>query len=137
MRAIALLLLLAGCGAPEVALEKLPPPAGPSGEVVIVRPSAFIGDELAYVVNVDQRNIHELETKQHIRVRLGAGAHRIALRCWQVALAEWKETAITHEVLAGATTYLRVTPRHACAELEPLPQAEGRRLAAGTVFKPH
>ena len=140
MRAATLLrllfFLLAACGAPEVALEKLPPPAGASGEVVILRPSAFIGDEGAYVVNVDQRNVHSMEAKERIQLRLGAGAHRIALRCWQMALAEWKETAITHDVVAGTTSYLRVVPRHSCAELEPLTEREARSLAVGTAFKP-
>jgi hypothetical protein len=135
MRGVVFLLMLAGCAMPDVALEKLPPAAGPSGEVPIVRPSAFIGDENAYVVNVDRRDVHQMETKEHIRLRLGAGAHRLALRCWQMALAEWTETSITHEVV-GATSYLRVVPRHSCAELLPLTETEARRLAVGTVFKP-
>lgn len=136
MRRAVLLWMLAGCAAPDVALEKLPPAAGPSGEVLIVRPSAFIGDENAYVVNVDRRDVHRMETKEHIRLRLGAGAHRLALRCWQMALAEWTETSITQEVVAGATTYLRVVPRHSCAALEPLTERDARSLAVGTVFKP-
>jgi len=136
MRAMLLVLLLAGCAAPELALEKLPPPRGPSGEVVIVRPSAFIGNEGAYVVNIDRRDVHAMEAKEHIRVRLDPGTHRIALRCWRPALAEWAETAITHEVVGGATTYLRVVPRHSCAQLEPLAESAARSLAVGTVFRP-
>ena len=136
MRSVVFLLMIAGCAAPDVALDKLPPAAGPTGEILIVRPSAFIGDEGAYVVNIDQRDVHSMEAKEHIRVRLDAGTHRIALRCWRLALAEWAETAITHEVVAGATTYLRVVPRHSCAELEPLTERDARSLAVGTVFKP-
>ena len=136
MRAAVVSLLLAACAAPEVALEKVPPPRGPSGEVVIVRPSAFIGDEGAYLVNIDQRDVHMMEVKEALRVRLEPGSHRIALRCWQMALAEWTETAITHEVAAGATTYLRVVPRHSCANLEPLTERDARSLTVGTVFKP-
>lgn len=138
MRAILLipLLLLAACGAPEVKLERLPAVEGAAGEVWLIRPTHWIGEEAGYVVNVDQRDIHTLEMKQHIRVRLAPGEHRVALRCYQPLSNSWKETVINQQVQAGATTYLEVEPRGDCASLEPRPEAEGKRLAARTAFRP-
>jgi hypothetical protein len=127
---------ISGCGAVSVALEKLPPadPAN-AGEVVVVRPTAFIGEEIVYVVNVDQKDIAELGAKQHQRFKLPAGDHRIAIRCFG-ALSGWSETAVTHRVVAGQTAYLAVAPKQACASVDPVPESEGRKLLSNTASGP-
>ena len=125
-----------GCGAEPVALEKLPPtdPAN-AGEVVVIRPSAFIGEDMVYLVNVDKADIAELRSRQHQRFTLPAGDHRIAIRCFG-ALSGWEETAITHRVEAGQTAYLAVAPKHGCASVGPVPEAEGRKLLSNTAPRP-
>jgi len=133
---LAALLLLTACGAPELKLEKLPAVEGAAGEVWLIRPTHWIGEEVVYVVNVDSRDIHTLEMKQHIRVRLAPGEHRIALRCYQPFSNTWKETVVNQQVQAGANAYLAVEPRGDCASLEPLPEAQGKRLAARTALRP-
>jgi hypothetical protein len=128
---------LAAC-APALKLEKLPPPASPAnaGEVVVIRPSAFIGDDIAYYLNVNEQDVLELGAKEHTRLKLPAGEHRLAIRCFMPFAGGWKETAIPQRVLAGETVYLAVAPQYDCASLEALPEAEGRKLAARTVFRP-
>ena len=127
---------ISGCGAPPVALEKLPP-ADPAtaGEVVIVRPSAFIGEDAVYVVNVDKKDIAQLGTRQHQRFKLPAGEHRIAIRCSDL-ISGWSETAITHGVVAGQTAYLAVAPKHGCASVDPVPESQGRQLLSNTAPRP-
>jgi hypothetical protein len=126
---------ICGC-AEQVALEKLPPadPAN-AGEVVIVRPSAFIGDEIVFVINVDQKDVAELGSRQYRRLQLAAGDHRIAVRCFG-ALSGWSEAAITHGVVAGQTAYLAVAPKQGCASVDPVPESEGRKLLLNTAPRP-
>lgn len=124
-------LVLSGCAEP-VALEKLPPadPAN-AGELVVVRPSAFIGEDTVFIINVDKKDIAELNSRQYHRFQLPAGEHRIAIRCFG-ALSGWTETAITQGVVAGQTAYLAVAPRHGCASVGQVPESEARKLLANT-----
>src|SRR4051812_15202537 len=124
-----------GCVAP-VTLDKLPPadPAS-AGEVVIVRPTAFIGDDVVYVINVDKRNVAELGAGQYRRFMLPAGEHRITIRCPSV-ISDWSETAIAHGVVTGQTAYLAVAPKHACASINPVPESEAKKLLANAAPRP-
>jgi hypothetical protein len=126
---------VSGCAEP-VALEKLPPadPAS-AGEVVIVRTTAFIGDDVVYVINVDKKDVAELGAAQYQRFMLPAGEHRIAIRC-PGALSGWTETAITHGVVTGKIAYLAVAPKHACASVDPVPENEAKKLLANAAPRP-
>jgi hypothetical protein len=126
---------VSGCAEP-VALEKLPPadPAS-AGEIVIVRTTAFIGDDVVYVINVDKKDVAELGAAQYQRFMLPAGEHRIAIRC-PGALSGWSETAITHGVVTGRTAYLAVAPKHACASVDPVPESEAKKLLANAAPRP-
>ena len=127
---------ISGCGSEPVVLEKLPA-ADPAdaGEVVVIRPSAFIGEDMVYVVNVDKKDIARLGSRQHQRFNLPAGDRRIAIRCFG-ALSGWEETAITHRVVAGQSAYLAVAPKQGCANLDPVSESEGRKLLSNTVPRP-
>jgi len=129
---------IASCGAPPVKLEKLPPPAdaASAGEVVVIRPGAFIGEDISYFLNVDRQDVFELESRQHTRFKLPAGEHRIAVRCFVWYSGSWTEAVITQSVVAGQTAYLAVEPKHNCASLDPVPESEGRKLLSRTHFKP-
>ena len=126
---------VSGCAEP-VALEKLPPadPAS-AGEVVIVRTTAFIGDDVVYVINVDKKDVAELGAGQYQRFMLPAAEHRIAIRC-PGALSGWSETAITHGVVTGRTAYLAVAPKHGCASVDPVPEREAKKMLANTAPRP-
>jgi hypothetical protein len=124
-----------GCAEP-VTLEKLPPPDPASaGEVVIVRTSAFIGDDVVYVVNVDKKDVAELGARQYQRLMLSAGEHRIAIRC-PGALSGWSETAVTQGVVTGKIAYLAVAPKHACASVDPVAESDAKKLLANTGPRP-
>lgn len=127
---------MAGCASEPVGFEKLPPtdPAS-AGEVVVVRPRAFIGDDIVYVVNVDKKDIAELGARQHQRFKLPAGEHRIAIRCFG-ALSGWDETALTHQVVAGQTGYLAIAPKQSCASVAAVPESAGKKLLSNTVPRP-
>jgi hypothetical protein len=127
-----LAIVISGCGTPPVAFEKLPDadPAS-AGEVVLVRPKAFIGEEIAYVVNVDTKDIAELADRQHQRLKLSAGEHRIAIRCYG-AFSGWTETTLAQRVVAGQTAYLAVAPKQGCASIAPVPESEGMKMLSNT-----
>jgi hypothetical protein len=129
-------IVVSGCGTPQLALEQLPP-TDPSnaGEVVLVRPRAFIGEDIVFVVNVDKKDVAQLGDRQHQRLKLPAGEHRIAIRCFGV-LSGWEESAITHPVVAGQAAYLAVAPKHSCASVAPVPESEGSKLLSNTVPRP-
>jgi hypothetical protein len=122
---------VSGC-AETVTLEKLPPadPAS-AGEVVLVRPSAFIGDDVVYLVNIDKKDVAELGSRQYQRLLLPAGEHRIAIRC-PGALSGWSETTITQGVVTGKTAYLAVAPKHACASIDAVAESEAKKMLANT-----
>src|SRR5712664_969894 len=127
---------ISGCGSEPVALDQLPVAVPANAvEVVLVRPSAFIGEDIVYAVNVDKADIAELGARQHQRFKLSAGEHRIAIRCFG-ALSGWDETAITHRVVAGQTAYLAVAPKHGCASVAAVPESEGRKLLYSTAARP-
>jgi hypothetical protein len=127
---------ISGCGSEPVALEKLPAADSVNaGEVVVIRPSAFIGEDVVYIVSVDKKDIARLGSRQHQRFNLPAGDHRIAIRCFG-AFSGWEETAITHRVVAGQSAYLAVAPKQGCANLDPVTEGQGRKLLSNTVPRP-
>ena len=138
MRLLLLLgILLAGCASQELSIGKLPAvDAAGSGEVIVVRPSAFIADDYTFYVNVNQENIVGLRARLHTRFRLPAGEHRIAVRCTSSINSEINETATTQHIAAGQTLYLAVEPKGNCATIEAVSEREGRRLVANTTFIP-
>jgi hypothetical protein len=132
----AVAILVSGCGAPPLTLEKLPD-ADPAtaGDVVLVRPKAFIGEGLAYVINIDTKDIAELNDGEHLRFKLPAGDHRIAIRCY-AAFTGWAETTVDHRVVAGQSAYLAVAPKHNCATIAAVPEREGMKLLSNTSATP-
>ena len=131
-------LALSACAPAPLALAKLPPVTDPAnaGEIVVIRQRAFIADDFSFYLNVDQENVLTIASGQHTRFQLPAGEHRIAIRCYAMLTDSWKETALTERVLAGQTRYLAVKPKHDCASLDPLPEAEAKRLLPNTRFRP-
>ena len=131
------ILLLAACAAPELKIGKLPAvdPAS-SGEVVVVRPSAFIAEDFTFYVNVNEENIAGLRNRMHTRFRLPAGDHRIAVRCTSGYTSDVFENATIERVVAGQTIYLAIEPKGKCATIEAVSEREGRRLVANTTFIP-
>jgi hypothetical protein len=133
---ILLAVLLAGCAAQELSIGKLPAvDAASSGEVVVVRPSAFVGEDFPLYLNVNQENIAAMGARQHTRFRLAAGEHRFAIRCVGLFTGE-VETATNQRIVAGQTLYLSVAPKGSCASIEAVPEREGRKLVSSTSFKP-
>ena len=129
--------MLAACAAQELSIGKLPAvdPAS-SGEVVVVRPSAFIADDFTFYVNVNEENIAGLRSRVHTRFRLPAGEHRIAVRCTSGYTSQVQENATIQRVVAGETLYLAMEPKGNCAVIEAVSEREGRRLVANTTFIP-
>jgi hypothetical protein len=124
---------LFGCAGKEPAIGKLPPvDAANSGEVVVIRPSAFIGDEFSLYLNVNETTVAALGPRQHTRLRLPAGEHRIAIHCPNVLSGKLNERVTLQRIDAGQTVYFSVTPRGDCAAIESLSEAEGRRRLTGT-----
>ena len=135
--ALFLIAFLAGCGAPELFIGKLPAvDAAGSGEVVVVRPTAFIADDYPFYLNVNQENIWVIHPRMHTRFRLPAGEHRIAVRCTSAYSSEIRETAATQRVVAGQTLYLAVAAKGNCASIEAVSEPEGRKLVSNTTFRP-
>ncbi|HWM43333.1 MAG TPA: hypothetical protein VNP36_12915 [Burkholderiales bacterium] len=136
--AVAAGVALTGCAPTPLAMGKLPPvtDAAQAGEVVVIRPRAFIGDDFAFYLNVNQENVVTMNSREHTRLRLPAGEHRIAIRCTQALKEGWSETAITQRVVAGQTTYLAVTPKFDCASLDALSESDGKKLLSSTTLRP-
>jgi len=103
----------------------------------VIRPGAFIGEDISYFLNVNRRDVFELESRQHTRFKLPVGEYRIAVRCFVWYSGGWVETAITQNVVAGQTAYLAVEPKHNCASLDPVSEAEGKKLLSRTAFTPY
>ncbi len=129
--------VLAGCAAQELPISKLPAvDSASSGEVVVVRPSAFIAEDFAFYLNVNQENIAAIRTRQHTRFRLAAGEHRFAIRCVGLFTTEVAETATNQRIVEGQTLYLSVSPKGSCASIEAVPEQEGRKRVSNTAFRP-
>jgi hypothetical protein len=129
--------LAAGCASQELSIGKLPAvETASSGEVVVVRPSAFIADDFTFYVNVNEENIAGLRARLHTRFRLPAGEHRIAVRCTSGYTSQIHENATIQRVAAGETLYLVIEPKGNCATIEAVPEREGRRLVSNTTFIP-
>jgi hypothetical protein len=94
---------ISGCAPDSVTLAgKLPPITDPAeaGDVVLIRPRASIADDSSFYINVNQDEIAPIRAGQHTRLKLPAGEHRVAVRCYS-PLSGWQETAITQRVVAG------------------------------------
>jgi hypothetical protein len=126
--------LLAGCAPSAVTMGRLPPLANPAdaGEVVVARERGFIADEFSYYVNVNQENIVALASGEHARLKLPAGQHRIAIRCYAPLDGSWKEAAVTEHLIARGTVYLHAAPNYDCASLTPVTEGEGKKLLGRT-----
>jgi hypothetical protein len=125
-----------GCAPDSVTpAGKLPPITNPAeaGEVVLIRPRAFIADDTSFYINVNQDDIAAIRSGQHTRLKLPTGEHRVAIRCYS-ALSGWQETAITQRVVAGQAAYLAIAPDKDCVSVEPVSESEGGKLLSRTVF---
>lgn len=132
--ALAGAILVSGCAPEQAAIGKLPPiaDAAAAGEVALIRPRAFVGEEFAYDVSVNGVNIAALGSGEHARIKLPAGEHRIAIRCFRALTSAWAETVVTQRVVAGQTAYLAVAPKFECASIEPVSESEGKELLSRT-----
>jgi hypothetical protein len=127
---------ISGCAPDSVTpAGKLPPITDPAeaGDVVLIRPRAFIADETSFYINVDHDDIAPIRSGQHTRLKLPAGEHRVAIRCYS-PLSGWQETAITQRVVAGQAAYLAIAPHKDCVSVEPVSESEGSKLLSRTVF---
>jgi hypothetical protein len=127
---------ISGCASDSVTpAGKLPPITDPAeaGDVVLIRPRAFIADETSFYINVNREDIAPIGSGRHTRLKLPAGEHRVAIRCYS-NLSGWQETAITQRVVAGQAAYLAIAPHKDCVSVEPVSESEGSKLLARTVF---
>ena len=72
--------------------------------MVLIRPRAF-ADETSFYINVNRDDIAPIRSGQHTRLKLPAGEHRVAIRCYSA--------------LSG---------------VEPLSESEGSELLSRTVL---
>jgi len=129
--------VISGCAPDSVTpAGKLPPITNPAeaGEVVLIRPRTFIAEETSFYINVNKEDIAPIRSGQHTRLKLPAGEHRVAIRCYS-SLSGWQETALTQPVVAGQATYLAIAAHKDCVSVEPVSESEGRKLLSRTVFK--
>jgi hypothetical protein len=131
-------LTLQGCAMEAPVLGKLPPVAEgvEAGEVALIRPPSFIGEEHEYYVNINNVDLAPLASGEHARFRLPPGEHRIAIRCPALWSANWNETATVQHVAARQTTYAAVAPKGNCVSINPLSEGEAKKLLSRTSARP-
>jgi hypothetical protein len=127
-------LTLQGCALEPPAFGKLPPVAEgvETGEIALIRPRAFVGEEHDYYVNINNVDLAPLSSGQHARFKLPAGEHRIAIRCPALLSSNWNETAVVQRVAAGQTTYAAVAPKASCVSIATLSEGEAKKLLSKT-----
>jgi hypothetical protein len=129
--ALLILLLLAGC-APGYLISRPPdvPDSARAAMVVIARPSHFVGAAATTTIRIDDIELYELGTGEHVAIAIAVGEHFVSLKTWDPAMPFPVRIYPTETIQAegGRTYYFRVTP----GRISRASDAEGRELVADT-----
>ncbi len=98
-------LLLAGCAHGLLApLPQVDP--GRAAEIVVIRPSGFVGCGVSLPVTVDGRDAYGLACGEHVILTVPEGERIIGVKHWTWIVTDENTTALT--VAAGGRYYLRL-----------------------------
>ena len=129
--ALSLGLILAGCASGYLIAK---PPAVPdpaqAATVVIARPTHFVGAAVTTTIRIDDVELYELGTGEHVSIAVTPGEHFVSLKTWDPAMPFPVRIYPTETIQAepGRTYYFRVTP----GRISRASDAEGRALVADT-----
>ena len=123
-------------GAVLLVLASVRAGAQPSAELTMIRPTAFIGSELPYFIVIDQQPPLDLESREHVRLRVAPGRHTVAVRCPKALSLTYAETRIEHEFAAGRPAFFVIAPKFDCVTLDAVGAREASALIANTSPRP-
>ena len=107
-----------------------------AAELTVIRPTAFIGGEESYFVAIDQQPPFDLESREHVRLRVAPGRHTVAVRCPKAMSLTYAETRIERDFSAGQPAFFVVSPKFDCVSLDAIGAGEASRLIANTSVRP-
>ena len=128
--------VLIRCGAVLLALCAARVGAESSAEVTVIRPTAFIGADESYYVAIDQQPPLDLESREHVRLRVAPGRHTIAIRCPKAMSLTYAETRIEQDFAAGQPAFFVISPKFDCVSLDAVGAREASGLLANTSVRP-
>lgn len=113
-----IILILGGCATsgPINPLPKLST-LHESGQVTVIRPSAFIGSAGSLTIALDGIEIFHLNNGEYTTFSLSTGPHTLAVRCFGGWTPTWKEDVIDLTVSPGDHQYAMVEISMECADI--------------------
>lgn len=123
-------------GAILLALFAGPVRAETAAELTVIRPTPFVGGELPYFIVIDQQPPLDLESREHLRLRVAPGRHTVAVRCPKALSLTYAETRIEHEFAAGQPAFFVISPKFDCVTLDAVGARDAAALLANTSPRP-
>lgn len=90
--------------------------AAQAAEVTVIRPRAFIGEDSPYYIMVDGKLASDIEAREHVRFRVPAGRHTLAVRCPKPLYGTYAETASEQQIGTQAATFV-IEPKYDCVTI--------------------
>lgn len=106
----------------------------PSGEIIVIRKSSFVGAAISYYVTVDGEPIFSILSGKHTKFVLAPGSYRIGVQCFGGWTPTWKEDSIEINIGHEETKYVFISPNMRCAGIEELDAQLGKRRMESTKF---
>lgn len=124
------------CSALLLALCSVRVGAESGAELALIRPMPFIGGELPYFIAIDQQPPFDLESREHVRLRIAPGRHTVAVRCPKAMSLTYAETRIEHDFSTGQPAFFVISPKFDCVTIDAVGAREASALLANTSARP-
>lgn len=130
-----IVLFLSGC-ASSGRIGDLPTVIGraPSSQLVLIRVSNFVGGANSYFVALDGKDVFSIRSGQYTTFRIPTGEHFVAVKCFGGWSPTWKEDSKRFVAMQDKTNYFVINPNLSCAEINSVPEEDGRKKMAEGAF---
>ena len=105
-----------------------------AAEVTVIRPKSYISDAAIFYVFVDEqkRPVADLENGERVKLQVPPTARSLAIKCPVGLGANYDESRIELDVKSSASTFLVLTPKPTCVEIEAVDAASAKPLVSQT-----
>ena len=99
--------------------------AATAAELIVIRPTAHVGQEWAYYVLIGGKVLADVMSGERVTLNVPADTRTVVIQCPQ-GLSGYVESKIDHDFKASPTTYLLITPKLDCVNIQPLDAKQGK-----------
>ncbi|WP_345817737.1 hypothetical protein AAGS40_30550 (plasmid) [Paraburkholderia sp. PREW-6R] len=106
----------------------------PSSELVLVRPSNFIGAANSYYVALDGKDVFSIRSGDYTKFRVPSGEHTVMVKCFGGWTPTWKEDGKHFVAATDQASFFEISPSFTCAKITQINAGQASKLLAANRF---